>query len=231
MRPVLRKLQHHFSVVRAVATEHVVRSFAADHKLVYFGSVDQHEDEHRLVSGVTLSKDHRDRHYCVGNLDGSDVIVVQRTDTLRYPHHPPRHYTWLIMQFDMRVPEHTFQHLLIDAHHHDETFYNTLAFKFGKLRHIEAAYFAGHEPDFINGYHIMAETASHPQLPYILRPDITATLAQHFKNLDFEVHGDRLIVYSSNTVATRHTLDHMAKAGIWLTECLEAAAADPHFPN
>lgn len=231
MKPLALKIKHHVSVVRSVATQRVVRSFANDHGLVYFGNVDQHEDEHRLVHGVTLSKDHRDRHYCVGSLRGYDVILLQRTDTLHYPNQPPKHYTWTIMQFDMRVPETTFQHILIDAHHHDETFYNTLALKFNKLRHIDPASFAGHEPGFINGYRVMAEAAIYPQLPFLLRPDITASLSQHFRHLDFEVQGEHLLVYASNTITTRSTLEHMATAGVWLAEYLETVAHDPHFPK
>lgn len=219
------------SVVRSIATQRVVKSFANDNGLVYFGSVDQHEDEHRLVQGVTLSKDHRDRHYCVGSLEGYDVILLQRTDTLHYPHQPPKHYTWMIIQFDLRVPENTFQHLFIDAHHHDATFYNTLAMKFQKLRTIDAAAFSGHEPGFVNSYRVMAEHTPYSQLPYILRPDITAALSQHFKHLDFEISGDRLIVYASNVVTTRHSLEYMTKAGVWLTQCLEAIASDPYLPK
>lgn len=231
MKPIVSKLKHHFSIVRSVATQRVVRAFASDNGLVYFGNVDQHEDEHRLVHGITLSKDHRDRHYCVGNLEGYDVILLQRTDTLHYPHQPARHYTWMIMQFDLHVPEKTFQHIFIDAHHHDENFYNTLSVKFNKLRRVNASVFAGHEPGFINGYSVMAESAINPHLPYVLRPDITAALARHFKHLDFEIQDDRLIVYASNIVTSRHSLDYMTKAGIWMTQCLETIASDPNFPK
>lgn len=229
--PITSKIRHNLTVVRSLATQRVIKSFADEKGLVYFGDVDQHRDEHRLVYGVTLSRDHRDRHYCVGSLDGYDAILLQRTDSLLYPKHPPKHYTWNIMQFDLRVPESTFQHIFIDAHHHDETFYNTLAVKFNKLRSIDPSRFVGHESAFVNGYCIMADTTPQPQLPYVLRPDITATLATHFKHLDFEIKDDTLIVYASNVVTTRHALEHMAKAGIWFTQALEAVASDPHFPR
>lgn len=231
MKQLVGKLHHHLSVVRAVATRRVVRSFADDYGLVYFGSVSQHHDDHRLIHGVTLSKDHRDRHYCVGNIRGYDVVLAQRTDTLHQPARPPKHYTWMIMQFDIRVPEGTFGHFFIDAHHHDDTFYHALTFKFAKLRHVDAAIFAGHEPSFVNGYHVYADTTAALQLPYVLRPDITASLSQHFRHLDFELQGDQLFVYASNVVTTRHSLDHMARAGMWLTECLEATAKDRTFPR
>lgn len=231
MQELLRKVHHHLTVVRSIATRRVVKAFANEHGLVYFGPVSQHYDEHRLVQGVTLSKDHQDRHYCIGNYRGYDVILVQRTDTLHFPKRPSRHYTWMIMQFDLHVNEGAFKHFFIDAHHHDESFYNTLSLKFTKLRQIDPSAFAGHEPGFINGYRVMVENGGEIQLPYILRPDVTAALSQHFKHLDFEVQGDQLLVYASNVVTTRHSLDHMANAGVWLTQCLEAIAKDPSFPH
>lgn len=230
MKQLISKLQHHITIVRSVSTGRVIKSFANDHSIVYFGSVDQHEDEHRLVHGITLSKDHRDRHYCVGSIDGRDVILLQRTDTIHYPSRPSRHYTWIIMQFDLLPGTKSFRHLLVDAHHHDATFYGTLAVKFSKLHKIDAAAFSGHEPNFINKYRVLSER-DNPQLPYVLRPDVTAALSSHFKHLDFEIEDDRVLVYASNIVTTRHSLDHIAKAGLWLSQTLETIAQDPHFPE
>ena len=224
MKPIINNLKHHFGVVRTFSSHHVIAKFAEDFGLVYFGSVDQHSDEHNLVRGITVSAEHNDRHYCVGNIQGYDTTLVQRTDTVHFPGKQSAHYTWLIMQFDLHVPEDVFGHILLDAKHHDEAFYANLFVKFNRFSGVDASVFMGHEPVFVNYFNVYTPPDETDRLPYILTPDITATLGHHFRHFDFEISGDRLLVYASNRVITRHELEHMLRAGLWLSEHLDNAA-------
>lgn len=41
----------------------VLKKFAHKIGLVYFGVVDQHQDDHEVIRGLTVSTTHRDDHY------------------------------------------------------------------------------------------------------------------------------------------------------------------------
>ena len=62
-----------------------IESFADKAGLVYFGYVDQRDDDHRLIRGHTVSATHQDNHYCIGTVRGYDVMLVLRNDVVRVP--------------------------------------------------------------------------------------------------------------------------------------------------
>ncbi len=222
----LHTIRHHLTIVRTVATKRVIKAFAEKYNLVYFGSVNQHADDHQLVRGVTLSSAHKDRHYCVGVISGYDVLLVQRTDTLIFPHQKTKHYTWLILQFDLHmVDSNSSRHVLLSSQQHTEVFYANLAVKFGKLKHVLPEYFAGHDSLFVNNYKTYAATDYETSLHHLLTPDITASLGHHFRQFDFEITEDSVYVYANNTTASSHTLNEMLRAGLWLSNHLDTVMA------
>lgn len=231
VKRIIGRLRHHFKIVRSLSSKHVIQRFADEFGLVYFGHVDQHAEDHSLVRGITLSSDHVDRHYSVGNIQGFDVVLVQRTDTVRFPGKQPKHYTWLILQVDLHVSHEVFGHFFLDARHHDESFYANLFVKFARFRKVDPRSFMGHDPIFVNYFNVFAPPESLEALPYVLTPDLTATLAHHFRHLDFEIAGDRLLVYASNRVVTRHELEQMTRAGLWFAEHLDKAAGNFRPPQ
>lgn len=196
------------------------------HNLVYFGSVDQQRDEHELIRGVTLSPSHRDAHYCVGSINGYDVIFCERTDSVSFPRKPTRDYRWNILQVDLRNVN--LPHVLLDAGHHDETFYSQLFTKFIRLSKADRGIFADHDPIFTNRFTAYAPPDSLETLPLLFSTDTTTILGHHFSHFDYECYQDRLIVYTPNRLATKQTLEHMIKAGLWLANELENNATNAH---
>src|SRR4051812_42179272 len=95
-------IAHPLSLGREMAIKKIIRQFAHKFGLVYFGSVDQHRDEHELIRGITVSASHADTHFCVGHFRGYDISLVERRTTLLYPKREPQHYRWLIMQVDLK---------------------------------------------------------------------------------------------------------------------------------
>ena len=63
-------------IVRSRMTSSAVRKFADSLGMVYFGLVNQRNDEHRLVRGHTVSATHRDDNYCVGTIRGYDTCLL-----------------------------------------------------------------------------------------------------------------------------------------------------------
>lgn len=218
----LQRAKHHFGVVRTSATKRVVKGFAQTHQLVYFGTVSQYDDEHQLVRGVTLSKNHHDRHYCVGSIHEYDMILLQRTDEVTYPGKPSDSYTWMIMQFDLNASAKGLPHVFIDAHRHGEAFYANLSVKFSNLRVLDASHFVGHDDMFVNTHRVYTAPSDIQDAARILTPEVTGTIAQHFKYFDFEILHDSVLVYYSNAIASRQQLDNMVRAGLWLARHLDS---------
>jgi hypothetical protein len=216
MRWLSKNLKSNLGSARKMATKKVIARFADKHGLVYFGHVDQHEDEHRLVRGATVSAKHIDSHYCVGTIQNYDVIVVYRTDTLEFPNKPAKNYSWLIMQFDLHSGNGQRSHVFLDAHHYDETFYAHLFTKFNRLHKVAPAVFEGHDKLFTEGFDIYAQSDQNWLLEKLLTTDVTATLGHHFRGFDFEITHEHLFVYSSNNLVTPGLLEHMTRGGLWL---------------
>lgn len=210
-----------FYILRAHNSRKVFKSACDRYDLVYFGHVSQHNDEHQMVRGFTLSPSHVDRHYCVGTVSGADIILLERMDTLSFPDRPSRAYTWTILQIDLshRLPT----HLLLNSQHYDDTLYRYLFAKFHDIRPYEARVFDGHDVKFAATFRVYAPTQHIDDVMTMLSPDTTAVLAHHFNIFDYEAYGDQLIVYAPTTSPSERTIEQMLKAGIWLARQL-----DPH---
>ena len=207
----------------------VFRHFAEQHDLVYFGHLHQEDEDQRIVRGVTVSARHVDEHYCVGTVHGIDTVLLKRTDKLsRANSTRTENYTWLIMQFDLRT-QHDFPHVFLDGGHHNEVFYQNLFVKFARLMKADKALFRD-----VAGFneHFTAYTPPDAldELPLIINSETANVISHHFAHLDFEWFQDRLIVYSTGRMPTKHLLDHMLRAGIWLTDILEKYAETQKHP-
>lgn len=215
------------SWLQHAASKSVFKAICEEYALVYFGSVDQHNDEHEMVRGVTLSPNHHDRHYSVGTIHGNDVILVERTDRVRFPGRRTEEYTWLIFQVDLKgvMMPHTF----VDARHHDEAFYDNLFAKFARLTHVDKGVFADYDPMFLQRFSVYATPDGTDLLPTYLAMDTAATMAHHFGHFDFEWYQDRLLIYSTGRPATKHLIENMIRAGTWLSGELNATGPkNPH---
>lgn len=187
--------------------------------LIYFGGVDQKTDEHEMVRGITLSPTHRDQHYCVGSIQGWDVILLERTDTITYPGKTSHSYRWNMLQVDLKTAD--LPHLLLDAKRHHEAFYAQVFTKFHRLTAAEQRIFAAHDPLFTTKYTVYSPLDALEQLEQLLPLDTTSVIGHHFSQFDFECFQDRLIVYAPDAPASRQLFDAMIRAGLWLANELE----------
>jgi len=212
-------LKEPLGFMRTMATKKVIQQFAHKFELVYFGFVDPREDKHELVRGITLSPEHKDTHYTVGNFRNHDITLVERQTNLHFPGKPPHMYRWLIMQIDLKHGG--FPHIFIDANHHEEVFYANF---FLQYAHFEDAssLFSRHDPLFSKYFKVFAERQAFDEVWSVIKSDMTAMLAYHFHQFDYELDDDRLCVYASNTVITTHLLQEMMRIGLWLADYLNA---------
>lgn len=199
----------------------VFRGFAERYDLVYFGKLRQEDDDHRIVRGVTVSTQHIDEHYCVGTVHGYDIVLLQRTDKISQPNTgKSERYSWVLMQFDLHSA-HDHPHVFIDGGHHNEIFYQTLFVKFARLMKMDKSLFGEENKAFAERFTAYTPPDALDELPLILEGKIGATMSEHFAHLDFEWFQDRLIVYSTGHMPTKHLLEHMLRAGLWLAGVLD----------
>ncbi|RWZ78112.1 MAG: hypothetical protein EOT04_02865 [Candidatus Chaera renei] len=217
----IQKINHRLNLARMVGARISMRRFANRYGLVYFGGVDSYSEDHKLVQGMTASAEHLDNHYCIGNVGGYDLILLERSDTHKFPGRPSKYYRWIILQIDLKPAGKPLPHVVIEGRHHDDTFFANLFIKHAHLRPVHAGFFVGHEPQFINHFSVYTSPGDVARLPAILTPDITAAIGRHYQRLDFEMSHDTLWVYASNLVITKSSLDAILKAGLWLAGALE----------
>lgn len=214
-----QNIKQSLSLIRDAASKKVIKQFDAKYNLVYFGYVDPRQDDHELVRGITASAYHTDNHYSVGVINGHDVTLVERRNTLSFPGKPDSSYRWLIMQFDLKGGH--LPHIFIDAHHHDETFFANLFIAFSHFEDTTPA-IARHSQQFAQHFKVFTPHTTLGDALHVLNGAITTTLAHHFKQFDYEIKDDQLFIYASNTVLTPLILNEMLRAGLWLAGQLNA---------
>lgn len=222
MKKRIQRIVHNVrtgGVVKTLSRSRLYRDACERYGLVYFGSVDARDDEHTMVRGLTVSAGHIDRHYCVGSVEGFEMIMLERSDQLHFPYKKPESYRWTIIQIDLdrvRLP-----HIFLDAHQHQSAFYDAFFAKHPQMRRGDVNLFADHDPRFASAFNAYCAPQDIAIVMQILHYDITAILGHHFAHYDFELFEDKLLVYSSNRQPTRTVIDDLFRAGVWFAREIE----------
>lgn len=201
-----------------------IEEFALAHGLVYFGYVNQHDDEHHIVRGVTVSTKHRDEHYCIGSFDGYDVAFVERTDNVPSPRaaHSITH-RWYIFEFDLHTRA-DLPHIFIGLHSHSESFYKQLFMKYPRLRPLRLGNLGEHTHQFLSHYRVYGAPQKLVEIEQLIRPEVGEMVSKHFGSLAVEIHDGALYIYAERAKATPALLDAMIKNGVWFARHLDGAA-------
>lgn len=210
-------------VLQSRLHKRVFMQFAEKTGLVYFGYVDQHNDEHRLVRGLTVSSSHRDNNYCIGSFKSYDITVVERTDTIHFPGKPPRTQNWIIMAFDLHT-QLDLPHIFVGLHTHSDTFYAQLFTKFTTLAKPPMGTFTGLAPAFMERYAVYTEPAKLLSAERLFDSDITKGMADHFGGLTAEVADGCLYLYAWHQRPSLPLLTKMLQNGLWLASSLDERA-------
>jgi hypothetical protein len=207
-------------VVQSRLHKRIFMQFAEKAGLVYFGYVDQRNDEHRLVRGLTVSANHRDNHYCIGSFHGYDVALVERVDTIHFPGKPAKTHDWIIMTFDLHAYA-DVPHVFIGLHTHSDTFYAQLFTKFSNLMKAPLGTFGAYDSAFINKYAVYTEPAQSVAAERLFDQTITKTIADHFGSLTVEIVDGSLYLYAEHQRPSMALLEKMIKYGTWLARSID----------
>lgn len=205
-------------IVRSQITSRAVRRFADTLGLVYFGSVDQRDDEHRLVRGHTVSATHRDDNYCVGSVHGYDVVLVSRNDVITTKSHHQQRCHWLICAVDLHSKK-DVPHLYIGHLSREDAF----AASYEQLRHVEVGATASYPHQFISNYNVYCMPGSLVDVESIITPQIAEVIAVHFGGMSVEIENNTLYGYIENEHPRAPLLERIVSNAIWLAESIDSS--------
>lgn len=194
----------------------VIRDFADDAGLVYFGYVSQRSDEHHILRGMTVSTKHHDDHYCIGTYENYDVVFVERSDEL----HSGKKHVWHIMEFDLKTTS-DIPHAFIGSGKHGQGFHELLSTKYPALQPTPPGQTGPYPSSFTTRFSLYVTPAHAVSIEQLVTPTLAATIADHFSGLVIEITDRALYIYSEKPHLSRELLDTMLRNGAWLAAQLD----------
>jgi hypothetical protein len=207
----------------AITRRRIVARFADKFGLIYFGAVNQHIDDHKVIRGLTVSSAHQDNNYCVGSVNGYDIAFVDRRDTVWQTYDPKAKCNWLILALDLHT-EIRIPHFFIEAVNHDIKHYVALFSTFPNMQDINSDSLDAHCTEFTGRFKIYARPAKALEVYTLFPLETIRMLGAHFWPLSIEQHNNVLYIYSVRTNVTTGLLDTMMKNGLWLAGNLDVNA-------
>lgn len=201
----------------------VITKFGQKMGFVYFGSVNQHQDDHHIVRGFTVSSTHHDNHYSVGSVDGYDVTLVDRSDVIRNDKGIKSTCHWLIIEIDLHTQQ-DIPHLFLGARNHDPRPYQTLFTTFPSLKEVDMGTFEAYGPEFTSRYSLFAKPTQAVEAERLLPASTARVVGAHFWPFSAEVHERTVYMYADNERVTASMLDALLENGIWLAKHLDMQA-------
>jgi hypothetical protein len=215
---VLQSMLRHFSpLIRSRGK--VLHRFANRIGLVYFGSVDQHEDEHEVIRGLTVSTTHKDAHFAVGSFDDYDISLVDRFDVSYDVHHHATEHSWVILQVSLQNT--TLPHMFFKPLGHSPAAYNRFFTAFNTLHIINDVFSQSHPMEFHTRYELYGLATHVVTLEQTFTPIITQTIAARFWPHAIEVYEGKLYVYITEHRLSETVLSATLQATTWLAGVLD----------
>lgn len=216
---ILRQMLRHYSP-RLRARGVVIRRFAKKLGLVYFGTVDQHDDEHEVIRGLTVSTTHKDAHYVVGSFDDYDISIVDRFDVISQTKQKPSQQSWLIFQANLHNK--TLPHLFFKPLGHSPQAYNKFFTAYNTLHVINDVFSTNHSRDFHSRYELYGHATHAFGLESTLTSYVTQALAAQFWPHAVEIYNGKLYVYITEHRLDETVLGSTLQATTWLASILDA---------
>lgn len=200
----------------------IFTKFTSKVGLVYFGFVDQHHDEHKVIRGLTVSSTHIDDHYSVGSVGGYNISIVNRSDSVWYSNKISHFNNWLIMSFDLhsKIP---IPHLFIGAKNRDLRPFAALFSTFPNMKELE---FDNNKygQEFTNRFNIYGRPGKSFEIQQVITENMSKIIGAHLWPFSAEQHNNVLYLYSSGDKVTISLLESMIENGIWLSSQLDKNA-------
>lgn len=198
----------------------VISRFAEKVGLLYFGTVNQHSDDHRVVRGFTVSSSHQDNHYSIGSVGGYDITIVDRSDVVRQHDGSIFTYNWLIMSFDLHTKQDT-PHFFLGARNRNPKPYATFFATFPVLKEVNLGTFEEYGSEFTSRFSLYAQPSMSIEVERLIPANAARVLGVHFWPFSAELHEGVLYIYSDDERVTPNLLETMFENGLWLANHLD----------
>ena len=210
-------------IVRTRLTKKVIQAFADQVGMVYFGYVDQRDDDHRLVRGHTVSYTHIDNHVCIGIVRGYDATVLIRNDVVqmrraRSSKFKQQRCHWLIATVDLHTKQ-TVPHFYIGLRQHDELYRAS----YTSLHPLTLGNLAAYTPQFTSKYSVFGAATNAIEIERIITPQIASVITSHFSKMSIEVDHNTVYLYSENEHPNEVQLERLLSNALWLAEAIDTA--------
>lgn len=208
-------------IVRTRLTQRVISNFADKIGLVYFGFVNQKDDEHRLVRGHTVSQTHVDSHYCIGTVRGYDVVLVSRNDIVRTRSGKLERCHWLIYTIDLHTQK-SLPHCYVGHRSRDALF----AASYEQIYPITIGNTGQYPHRFLTEYTVYSTAAHTLDVEHMIPPAAAEVIMSHFSSASFEIEDGTIFLYIESEHPNEQLLDRLLSDGLWLAGLIDAAAKD-----
>lgn len=218
----IRHIIHNVSknTISAMLYKRMIITFVEKNGLVYFGSVNQHTDNHRLVRGFTVSPTHQDDHYSVGSVDGYDVTLVNRNDIVQQSDGSVAVFNWLVMAFDLHTKQ-DIPHFFIHAKTSESKAYEIFFTSFPAMKELNWGNFETYPPEFRSRFSLYSQPSALVEIERLFTVNIARILGSHFWPFSAEFYDGVLYLYSDSKKIKPQSLKTMLKDGLWLANHLD----------
>ena len=212
-----RMLRHYSPLIRSRGN--LIKGFAQKVGLVYFGSVDQHSDDHALIRGLTVSTTHQDTHYAVGSFNGYDISLVDRFDVISNASHKPSEHSWLILQVSLTNA--SLPHLFLKPKGHSPESYNKFFTAFHSLTVVNELFDSSHSREFHDRYEVHSLPSRAIELELLFPSEVTSTIAARFWPHAIEIFEGNLYLYITEHRLQETMLGATLEAATWLASVVD----------
>lgn len=217
-RSSYRALQN---VTTAKNHRRIIEKFTDKTGMVYFGSVSQHKDEHRLIRGFTASSTHKDNHFSVGTVDGYDISIVERNDVFLNIVNKVEFKNWLIIAIDLKNGN-NFPYIFIKPNNHNDNSFGLLFATHPTLSAIKFGTFEKYPAGFTDRFSVYSMLENTIEVEKILPADSLEILSKHLWPYSIEVVDGVMYIYSDNEKISHNSLTTMLNVGLWVARHLDS---------
>lgn len=207
-------------IIRTRLSARMLRRYADKVGLVYFGAVNQGDDEHRLVRGHTVSATHMDDHYSVGTIHDYDVAVVLRNDIVRVGKGREQRCHWLIVTFDLHT-KYDLPHIYI-GHRSKQEIYRA---SYSQLMPLPVGTLVQYPANFTANYAVYGTPAHALTIERLITPQIATIIMSHFAEASVEIEDNTVYLYVESRYPNETILEKMVSNGLWLANNIDAMLA------
>lgn len=196
-----------------------IRKFSDQLGFVYFGLVNQHEDDHSAIRGFSASLTHSDTHYTVGTYNGHDVRIVDRLDILHIPGHDNHQQIWTIIEVDLAITD--IPHVFFVPTGKPGADYARLFATQPHLQPLNSMLFAQNKsPEFHGRYQILARATHSSQIEHYFSSPTIVGIASRFWPHGIELQHGKLYVYLTERTISKLDLETAVTSALWLANLI-----------